>query len=138
MNIEFEKALQYIDLGNYEKAIRALETAIMQEEDAENMDEATKYRCVLGELYVNLGMEAQARDELSTVVEYCDKTSTLNEQRTIAKAYINAYDGIPLPKEMRRGDESEKKITRPGDMPLVPKPMQNKAFINKQMSKKHR
>lgn len=136
MNIEFEKALQYIDLGNYDKAIIALNTAIMQEEDAENESAAAEYRCVLGELYVNLGMEAQARDELTSVVEYCDRTHTLDKQRVIAKAFLNAYDGIPLPGE----DPSahEEKFVRPGDMPLVPKPVQDKAFISKQMSKKHR
>lgn len=139
MNVEFEKALKYIDLENYDKAIASLNTAIMQEEDADNEADATKYRCVLGELYVSLDMEAQARDELTTVVEYCDKTNTLEPQRRIAKAYLNAYDGIPLPADMMQREKSDaKKAARPGDLPLIPKPMQNKAFITKQMSKKRR
>ncbi|MGN0686696.1 MAG: hypothetical protein ACI4KA_01155 [Oscillospiraceae bacterium] len=134
MNIEFEKALQYIDLGNYNKAIQSLNNAIMEEEDAGNDSEAVKIRCVLGELYVNLGMEAQARDVLTSVVEYCDEHHTHEQQRFIAKSYLNAYDGVPLPKELSH----EKPIERPGDMPIIPKPVQNKAFINRQMNKKHR
>ena len=136
MNIEFEKALKFIDLGNYDKAIQALETAIRQAEEEKDDISATEYRCVLGELYVNLEMEEQARETLTSVVEFCDERNVLSKQRIIAKAYLNAYDGIPLPEELK--NRSNKKPARPGNMPLVPKPVQNKAFISKQMSKKHR
>ena len=138
MNVEFEKALQYINLGEYDKAIAALDTAIMQEEDAGNDTIATEYRCVLGELYVQLDMEIQARDELTTVVEYCDKNNVLEKQRKIAKAYLNAYDGIPLPKDLFSEEKPAKKSARPGHLPMVLKPTQDKAFIAKQMNKKRR
>lgn len=139
MNVQFEAAKRYIDLENYDKAIAALSAAIMQEEDEGNFHDANGYRCVLGELYVQLGMEAQARDELTTVVEYCDEHNVMPEQRFIANAYLNAYDGIPLPKSLR-GEPEDKQSAgkRPGFLPLVPKPVQNKAFIAKQMSKKRR
>ncbi len=137
MNIEFEKALQYIDLGNYDKAVNCLNAAIAKEEDEDNMIAATEYRCVLGELYVNMGLEVQARDELSAVVEFCDEHNLLSQQRFIAKSYLNAYDGIPLPEELG-ARKKEEKFVRPGDMPIVPKPVQNKAFINQQMRKNRR
>ena len=133
MNVEFEKALQYINLGKYDKAIESLNTAITKEEDEGNNTTATEYRCVLGELYVELEMEEQARTELTAVVNFCNEHNVLDKQRMIATAYLNAYNGIPLPKEMRA-----KKTERPGYMSMVPKPAQNKAFITKQMSKKHR
>ena len=139
MNVDFEAALQYIDRGNYEKALTLLDKAIMKEEDEGNYSTATEYRCVLGELYANLGMEMQARDELTSVIEYCNEHHVLDKQCNIAKAYINAFDGIPLPPEMlARNGASKKKAEHPGNMPIVPKPMQNKLFIAKQMNKKRR
>lgn len=140
MNIEFQKALQYIDKESYDKAIESLNIAITQEEDADDLALATEYRCVLGELYFNLNMDAQAIDELTEVMRYCDETNTLPKQREIAKTYINAINGI-YPQEVHEQAEVMAKTQtakRPKDMPLVPKPMQNKAFITKQMSKKHR
>ena len=136
MNVEFEKALGYIDIENYDKAIESLNAAIMKEEDAGDEIAATQYRCVLGELYANLGMEAPARDELNTVIDFCDEHHVLDQQRNIAKAYLNAFDGIPLPTEV--SERNSRNGQRPGDMPLVPKPMQNKAFITRQMNKKRR
>ncbi len=135
MNIEFEKALKYIDNESYEKAIQCLNTAIMQEEDKEDFSTATQYRCVLGELYYQLQMDTQARDELSQVMKYCDEHNTLTAQREIARTYINAMNGIlpPQPEE-RKAASAE----RPKHIPLVPKPVQDKAFITKQMSKKRR
>ena len=135
MNVEFEKALRYIDNESYEKAIACLNNAIMQEEDENNLSTATEYRCVLGELYFRMGMEAQARDELNEVVRYCDESSTLSRQREIAKTFINAMDGI-VPIEATQ--ERPKSDQRPKHIPLVPKPVQDKAFITKHMSKKRR
>lgn len=135
MNIEFQKALQYIDKESYEKAITCLNNAIMQEEDNDNLSTATEYRCVLGELYYQLGMEAQARDELNEVIFYCDEHNTLQKQREIAKTLVNAMDGILPPAP---AVEKPKAAQRPKHIPLVPKPVQDKAFITKQMSKKRR
>lgn len=131
MNVEFEKALKYIDMESYEKAIECLNSAIFAEEDNDDLRKATEYRCVLGELYYQLGMEAQARDELTEVIQYCDDTKTLHKQRTIAKTYIDAMNGI-LP------EKPQQRVERPKDMPLVPKPVQNKAFITQHMNRKHR
>ncbi len=140
MNIEFQKALQYIDNESYEKAIESLNIAISQEEEADNLASATEYRCVLGELYFNLSMDPQAIDELTEVIRYCDETNTLSKQREIARTYINAINGI-FPQEVNEQAAAMAKAQaakRPKDMPIVPKPVQNKAFITKQMSKKHR
>ena len=141
MNIEFQKALQYIDKEAYEKAIESLNIAITQEEEADNLSTATEYRCVLGELYYQLQMDAQALDELGEVIRYCDETNTLTKQREIARTYINAINGI-LPQEIKDKAEAAAKADaqakRSKSMPLVPKPVQDKAFITKQMSKKRR
>ena len=116
MNINFEAALQYINLGNYERAVEKLNLAM-------------QYRCVLAELYANMGIINQSREEFEKVIEYTEMTNTLAKQRTIARAYLDAFDGKnAMPRE---------KIQRPGDAPIVPKPRQNAAFIAKQ-SRKHR
>ncbi len=136
MNVEFEKALQYIDKQSYEKAIECLNNAISKEEEKDNLSAATEYRCVLGELYYQLGMDLQAQDELTEVMKYCDETNTLTKQREIARTYINAINGIlpPAPPVAQQA----KAAKLPKDRPLVPKPVQDKAFINRQMSKKRR
>ena len=111
MNINFEAALQYINLGNYERAVEKLNLAI--EAAGGDTDEGMQYRCVLAELYANMGILNQSRAK----------------QRAIARAYLDAFDGKnAMPRE---------KIQRPGDAPIVPKPRQNAAFIAKQ-SRKHR
>lgn len=131
MNIDFEVALKYIDLGSYDKAIEKLNSAISKEEEGGKADLATQYRCVLGELYAKLGDTKNARTEFYKVIDYCDDTNTLQKQRTIAKTYINVFDGI-----IKAPEQPEAK--RPGDAPLVPKPVQNKSFIAKQTRKNHR
>ncbi len=127
MNIDFEAALKYIDLGNYEKAVEKLNTAIVAV--GAETDEGMEYRCVLGELYANMGMVNLSHDEFVKVMNYSEEHNTLVRQRTIAKTYLDAFAGnLPMP---------EKKIERPGDAPLVPKPRQNAAFIAKQ-TRKHK
>lgn len=127
MNIDFEAALKYIDLGNYERAVEKLNSAI--EAVGEDTDEGIQYRCVLGELYANIGNVNQSQEEFVRVMEYTDNSQTLPKQRAIAQAYLDAFAGkTAMPKEQ---------IHRPGDAPLVPKPRQNAAFIAKQ-SRKHR
>lgn len=127
MNIDFEAALRYIDLGSYDTAIEKLKTAIDNEK--ENPEAATQYRCVLGELYANLGRKDESRAEFEQVLDYCDDTHDLPKQRAIAKTYIDAFDGkIPV----------QEAAKRPGDAPLVPKPRQDKGFIARQSRKNHR
>lgn len=133
MSVDFELALRYIDAEDYNKALNYLMNAIYKEEEKGDMSTAIQYRCVLGELYANLGMEGEAIDEFEQVLEFCDEKNELPKQRHIAKTYLNAFDGILPP-----APEAPKKAERPGDIPLIPKPVQNKGFITKQMSKKHR
>ena len=47
MNVNFEMALQYINLGSYEKAENELKTAIAAETEKGNLSVAAEYRCVL-------------------------------------------------------------------------------------------
>ncbi|MGN1339089.1 MAG: tetratricopeptide repeat protein [Oscillospiraceae bacterium] len=129
MNMDFEAALRYIDLGSYDTAIKMLKSAIEKEEN--DPDTATKYRCVLGELYANLGRKDESRAEFEQVISYCDSTSTLAQQRTIAQTFIDAFDGkVAAPEAQPQ--------KRPGYVPLVPKPQQDKDFIAKQTRKNHR
>lgn len=133
-NLNYEAALKYIDLGSYDKAVEKLKLAIEEEHANKNDICATKYRCVLGELYAQLGKEDEAREEFTQVIQFADENSTLDTQRSIAQTYINAFEGLlpPIP------SANTEPANRPGDVPLVPKPVQNKGFISRQMNKKHR
>ncbi|MGN1108521.1 MAG: hypothetical protein ACI4RK_03980 [Oscillospiraceae bacterium] len=131
MNIDFEAALKYIDLGSYDKAIDKLKTAIENETEKNDLSTATQYRCVLGELYANLGRKDESKAEFEKVLDYCDETHTLQKQGNIAATYISAFEG-KLPAQPQPAAK------RPGDVPLVPKPVQNKAFIAKQSRKNHK
>lgn len=133
-NLNYEAALKYIDLGSYDKAVEKLNLAIDEESSKDNDIRATEYRCVLGELFAQLGKEEEAREEFTQVIQFADENNVLATQRSIAKTYINAFDGLILPAPAA-SNETEK---RPGDVPLVPKPVQNKGFISRQMNKKHR
>lgn len=131
MNIDFEAALTYINLGSYEKAIEKLKAAINKETESENPSTAAKYRCVLGELYANLHMIDESRAEFEQVLDYCDDTLSLHEQRRIAETYLDIFDGkMPMPEQ-----NTEK---RPGDVPVIPKPVQNRGFIERQSRRNHR
>ena len=133
MNMDFEAALRYIDLGNYDKAVELLNKAIADEEAAENGIDSTQYRCVLGELLLNLENKEAARAEFEKVIAYCDENNVLEKQRRIARTYIDVLDGkLEMPKQSASAGK------RPGFIPLVPKPVQDKGFIAKQMNKKHR
>ena len=133
-NINFEAALKYIDLGSYDKAVEKLKLAIDEESSKDNDTRATEYHCVLCELYAQLGKEDEAREEFTQVIQFADENSTLDTQRSIAQTYINAFEGLlpPIP------SANTEPANRPGDVPLVPKPVQNKGFISRQMNKKHR
>ena len=133
-NLNYEAALKYIDLGSYDKAVEKLKLAIDEESSKDNDTRAAEYRCVLGELYAQLGKEDEAREEFTQVIQFADENSTLDTQRSIAQTYINAFEGLlpPIP------SANTEPANRPGDVPLVPKPVQNKGFISRQMNKKHR
>ncbi len=129
MNLELEKALQYIDLQAPDKAIECLKNAIKLEEDNGNEAAAVECRCILGEVYVINQNPEEARAEFEKVMEYSVNTNSLIKQREIAVMYLAAFDGkLPMPKAPQR----------PGDVPLITKPVQNKSFISKQMNKRHR
>ena len=88
MNVNFEMALQYINLGSYEKAENELKTAIADETEKGNLSVAAEYRCVLGELLANLDRKADSDKEFRQVVEYCKKTGELKKQRDIAEKFL--------------------------------------------------
>ncbi len=145
MNVNFEKAVRYIDLGSYTKAVDALNAAINEANEAGNAREAIQYKCVLGELYAQLEIEAHAKAVLQEVVAYCDENRCLHEQREIAQKYLIAYETGTIDKVLNEepapapaARPEAKKAERPGYVPLVPKPTQDKSFITKQMSKKRR
>ena len=133
-NLNYEAALKYIDLGSYDKAVEKLKLAIDEESSKDNDIRATEYRCVLGELFAQLGKEEEAREEFTQVIQFADENNVLATQRSIAQTYINAFEGLlpPIP------SANTEPANRPGDVPLVPKPVQNKGFISRQMNKKHR
>ncbi len=145
MNVNFEKAIMYIDRGSYTKAVDSLYAAIKETSEAGNENEATQYKCVLGELYAQLEMATQATAVFKEVYEYCDTNRCLYEQREIAQKYLIAYEtgnidallneqAAPAP----AAKPAAKAPARPGYVPLIPKPTQDKSFISKQMSKKRR
>ena len=147
MNVNFEKALKYIDLGSYNKAVDSLNAAIAEANDSGKESEAIQYKCVLGELYAQLEMEEQAKPIFKDVVDYCDANNCMANQRNIAQDYLIAYetgtiDNILNPQPVAPATASEKgvakKAARPRHIPLVPKPVQDKSFISRQMSKKRR
>lgn len=85
---------------------------------------------MLGELYANLGMVEESKEEFEKVIDFCDENFILQKQRHIAMTYIDAFEGrLPMPSQPPK---------RPGDVPLVPKPVQNKAFIARQSRKNHK
>lgn len=128
MNIDYEAALRYIDLENYEKAEESLRKAIQTEEDKNDPTAATQYRCVLGELFANLGRADEARALFEQVIDFCDRTNTLGQQRMISRRFIDAFDGkIPSPAAPAKRNPS---------VPLVPKPVQDKGFIAGKMKRR--
>ena len=127
MNVDFEAALQFINLESYDKAEASLNKAIKTEEDKGDKTTATQYRCVLGELFANLGRAQDAREQFEMVLEFCDSTHTLQAQRAISQRYIDAFDGkIPAPAPAKRNPS----------VPLIPKPVPDKGFIAGKMNKR--
>ncbi len=135
MNVEFEAALQYINMESYDNAIEHLNKAIDKEMEDGNEGTAMEYRCVLGELLANLDRKEEARDEFAAVVDYCDFSNGLPNQKIIAGAFIKAIDeGGPLPRF--DGGAAGASAKRDPSVPLIPKPVQNKSFITRQMNKR--
>lgn len=93
MNVNFEMAIQYINLEEYEKAVESLKTAISEEMDKGNEKESIEYTCVLGELYADLGRKKESIDEFLKVLEYCEKTNSLPKQQKIAKDFLDILFG---------------------------------------------
>ena len=122
-NINFEAALKYIDLGSYDKAVEKLKLAIDEESSKDNDTRATEYHCVLGELFAQLGKEEEAREEFTQVIQFADENNVLATQRSIAKTYINAFDGL-IPPALRQA-------MRPKSVPemsrLFPSPYRTRA-----------
>lgn len=129
-NINYTAALKYIDLGENDKAIEKLLLAIEQETEKGNEMGATEYRCVLGEFYANIGMSEHAREQFELVLNYCDANLALPRQRLIAKTSLDIIDGKIKPERKKAPHEVNSAI------PLVRKPVQDKAFIAKQLGKK--
>ena len=129
MNILFEAALQHIDLEDYDKAKELISQAIEQELEKGNEQTATEYRCVLGELCGNLDEKELAREQFKKVLEFCDRTGTLPRQRAIAQTSLDFFDGKIT--AVQRAN-----ARRAAERPLVEKPVQNKAFISRQLNKR--
>ena len=127
MNMDFEAAMQFINMEQYDKAVEKLNIAIAKEEEKDECM-AIQYRCVLGELLANLGRTQEARAELVQVKEYCDKSHLLPKQNQIASTLIDVIDGRIKPPAPARNPS----------VPLVPKPVQNRGFISKQMGKRRK
>lgn len=116
MNFNFEMGLKYINLESYDKAVECIETAIKEEIEKGNESEATEYRCVLGELYANLGKRNNSANEFVKVLEFCNNTDSLPKQKAIALKYLQSF-------------RSPVEQARQGKHP------QNRAFISKKMNK---
>ena len=102
MDIHFDAALNLINLGNYDSAVRNLEKAIEAEEGKGDTKCAMEYTCVLGELLANMGETERARSEFNKVLGYCTVTNSLPEQRKIAQGFIDEFDG-KLPSVDQKG-----------------------------------
>ncbi len=129
MSAKFDLALRYIDAGDYNKAIQYLQDAVFDEEDKGSEERAIQYRCVLGELYANLAMEGEARDEFLEVLQYCRENNALPNQKEIALTFLDMFDGKISAKPTAKAA---------AERVFAAKPAQDKAFITKQMGKKHR
>ncbi len=93
MNVNFEMAIQYINLEAYDKAVESLQTAIKEEADKGNEKGSVEYTCVLGELYADMGKKKEAIEEFSKVMDFCGRTNSLPKQRKIAKDFLDLFSG---------------------------------------------
>lgn len=128
MNVNYEIALQYINLGSYDKAVAKLQEAI--EGAGAETTEAVQYRCVLAELYSNLGNYEEARTEFERVYDYCMENNVLPKQLEIAKTHLDIFDGRIKSKKDLPGNDLINSVNM--------KPVQDKAFITSQLRKRHK
>lgn len=127
MNVNFEMAIQYINLEEYDKAVKSLQTAIKEEADKGDEKASIEYTCVLGELYADMGKREESIDEFTKVLEYCNRTSSLPKQRKIAKDFLDLFMG------------ETKVVTEPHptiQMPANVMGMTSKGFIAKNQRKR--
>ncbi len=124
MNINFELAIQYINLEAYDKAVESLQTAIKEETDNNNEKTAIEYTCVLGELLADLGKRQEAEQEFLKVIEFCDRTNSLHKQREIAKDFLDLFHG------------NVKLVTEAPETPRNVMILQSKGFIAKNQRKR--
>lgn len=127
MNINFEMAIQYINLEDYDKAVESLQTAIKDEFGKNNEKGAIEYTCVLGELYADLNRKEESIDEFNKVLEYCERTNKLPKQRQIAKEFLDLFSG-----ETKMTTEPRPTIQAPANV----MGMTSKGFIAKNQRKR--
>ncbi len=124
MNVNFEMAIQYINLENYDKAVSSLRTAIKEETDKNNEKTAIEYTCVLGELLADLGKRQEAEQEFLKVINFCDRTNALPKQRAIAADFLDLFHG------------NVQLVTQAPEAPHNVMGMQSKGFIAKNQRKR--
>ncbi len=117
MNTNFEMAIQYINLEEYDKAVESLKKAIAAEQEAGNEKAAMEYTCVLGELLADLGRREEAIPEFLKIIEFDNKTNSIPKQAKIAREFLMFFSG-----EMQVVQaEAPKNLAQ----------MQTKAFVNR-------
>lgn len=118
MNVNFEMAIQYINMEEYDKAIESLKKAIADEVENNNEKAATEYTCVLGELLADLGRRDESEAEFIKVLDYCVKTNSLPKQARIAKEFLDFFHGkvqlvsAPVPRNRAERRHLNKKSPR--------------------------
>lgn len=116
-NINFEMAIQNINLEQYDKAVEFLKTAITEEQEAGHEKIAMEYTCVLAELYADLGRRNESITEFIKVLEFDKKNNSIPKQAKIAREFLEFFRG-----EMQVVTaEAPKNLAQ----------MQTKAFVNR-------
>lgn len=93
MNVNFEMAIQFINMEEYDKAVDSLKIAIAAEYENNDEKTAVEYTCVLGELLADLGRRDESEAEFLKVLDYCIKTNSLPKQARIAKDFLDFFHG---------------------------------------------
>lgn len=109
MDVHFDAALNFINMGKYEKAVENLEVAIKAESDSGNATSAMECTCVLGELLANMGETDRAREEFKKVLEYCSSTNSLPKQQKIAQDFIDKFDGNTAAEKLKKSEAAKRK-----------------------------
>ncbi len=93
MNANFEMAIQFINMEEYDKAVDSLKKAISAEHENNNEKAAMEYTCVLGELLANLDRRHEAEEEFLKVLDYSVRTNSIPKQAAIAKEFLDFFHG---------------------------------------------